>query len=123
MKDVFDKLTTLLTGLNIFKVISRYKGEFEEGADWNPIFPACYIRLTGVRPELIGSQGEVLKHRVSFSIYIADADRDEPAVLELIDAVAGIAEIDQNPVFLGNISWGGYAKGVEMYIIELETVV
>lgn len=122
MKELFDLLISKLQTIGVFSLVARYKGEFEEGADWNPIFPACFIRLTGVRPELIGSSGEVLKHRVSFVLYIADKDRDEPLVLELIDAVAGITDIDENPVFLNSISWGGYARGVEVYQIEVDLI-
>jgi len=122
MKEIFNSLIDTLRSLNIFSIVDRYKGEFDEGTDWNPVWPACYVRLTNIKPESISSGREVLKYRVSFTLYVANQDRDGLTILDLIEKVSRIITVDNRPIILVDISWAGYIKGTEIYTIEYKMI-
>lgn len=54
--------------------VESYRGEFEEGNDWNPIFPVCFVRLRQLSSPIISAAGEGLKDEMRFALYIGNKD-------------------------------------------------
>lgn len=100
----------------------EYRGEFDEGGEWNPKFPCGLIDIVGMKPELRDTSGEVMKKRYSAVIYAAD-ERDSFELAEDIFNNLNGARIE----YLGEwgviesdrielLGWRGRIKVVQIYL-------
>ena len=76
-------LRTELTGVKI----GRYKGEFEENSDWNPVFPIVLQRLHSYRPTQKNMLGQVIAADTSITLYIANKDINDSVGLDTLESV------------------------------------
>lgn len=91
LKEIIQKIETELKTISGLKV-GRYKGEFEEGVDWSPVFPIVLQRLDDWQPVQKNMQGKVMKADTRLTLYIADKDINSSAGLDVIESV--ISKLD-----------------------------
>ena len=130
LKEIFKGLEELVRDKIPTVKVGRYKGEFEEGADWNPAFPAVLIRVNSLLPTERNMSGQVISYSAEFTLYIADRDMNQPSGLDTIEAV--INTIEDNSIT--NDDYGteydmkvgddgmkflGYGNQVEVYILNV----
>lgn len=110
----------------------RYKGEFEEDADWNPEFPIALVQVTGSIPQVELINGVKAYNKLLVTIYAADKDIEDRICLDRVEAIqgmineAGSIEVEDNtdylyyPISELGFKLHGYFKGVEVNKIEAE---
>jgi len=141
---IFDALKTGIAELDESgrMYVERYKGEFEEGADWNPRFPCALIRFMGMYKFVEGKDSNILLRNSKVMVYCAVINKSEPAILDLIETLMEYfnnttlqiditpdptdEETDPEKVYTyatldledDNCNFHGYYKGVEVYTIN-----
>lgn len=70
LKEIFNLVqSTLKTALSI-EAVYEYKGEFEEGVDWDPSFPCVFIQADNpYEPMARSADNSVLKYKSTFTLY------------------------------------------------------
>lgn len=106
------------------KKVDYYKGEFEEGVEWNPIFPVVFTNCTQINPKLAGSK--ILTGTLIINIYtgIKIEDEDQTTLFEnlvlFLNSLNEDAGLSSEFVFeIKLILLQGYFYGIEAYRIEL----
>ena len=120
-------LETLKADYPLIK-IGRYKGEFEDGSEWSPVFPCVFQRLNNYTPLAKGMQREVLDAVTGITLYVADKDINSSKGLDLLEDVIELFNgvTLQTPGFTATayirdegMELFGYMKGVEVYILQI----
>lgn len=129
IKEIYDAVENLLK--TEAECVRRYKGEFENDSDWNPILPCIMIRIDRVTASLVTTDNSVEGNEIEFALYVAAKNINESDTLVLCEKVYD--KLDDNTIRitidnenvelqrkLGDITYFGYEKGVEIYKIELK---
>lgn len=142
-KKIFLELITQLKGLKdsedpeavpILSRVQRYKGELEEGSQWNPTFPIAFVQFAGYRPEAEATDGQWLSERLYFRLYIGDRNASSPDGLDALEAVIDFFNSKDIQITLneGNKQTFkvkiakeggdlyGYIVGVDAYVLLIE---
>lgn len=82
----------ILTGIEGLNSVERYKGEFEDGAEWTPAYPAVKIEYTSNEPVEYSADGSSAVTGSVFTIFIANRDLNEPVVLRLLEDVINLLD-------------------------------
>lgn len=108
----------------------RYKGEFEEGADWNPQFPCALVRMMKMAPEGTTMSNSRFGYSTKLMIYIADRDIQESKTLDTVEYLIGLfdsAEMETEDgkyfrTFIADegINFYGYGNQVEIYTLTID---
>lgn len=102
LKEIRDQLIgDIKTALPTLNKIDRYRGELEEGSEWNPDSEAVFVQVIGYKPRLKAADGTILKKTVVVRIYAGANTRHDKDALDivepLIDLFAGSNfEVDGN---------------------------
>jgi hypothetical protein len=129
LKEILEKLEEVIQTEHPEIYVRRYKGEFEEGADWNPDFPCFLYRLTKAGKAITGMTGASLINEARITAYIADRDMNSPAALDVIE---DLIELDGMEIELikgkyfrvrlddeNGFQFYGYGPQVEVYTMHL----
>lgn len=108
----------------------RYKGEFEDGADWNPQFPCALVRVLKMTPEVTGMSNSRLGYVTKMVIYIGDRETNESKTLDTVEYLIGLFdsaefETEDGKYFHTAIgeegfSFHGYGSQVEVYTLTID---
>jgi len=73
LKEIFNSVqSTIKTALSI-DMVEEYKGEFEEGVDWDPSFPCVFIQADNpFEPTTHSMDNSVEKYKSTFTLYCGD---------------------------------------------------
>lgn len=73
LKEIFNLVqSTIKTALSI-DMVQEYKGEFEEGVDWDPSFPCVFIQTDNpFEPTVHNMDDSVGKYKSTFTLYCGD---------------------------------------------------
>lgn len=129
LKEILGKLEEVIQTERPEMHVGRYKGEFEEGADWNPQFPCFLYRLTKAGKAITAMNGAALKYEARITAYVADRDMTSPAALDVIE---DLIELDGMEIELikgkyfrvrlddeNGFQFYGYGPQVEVYTMHL----
>lgn len=134
IKDIFTQLKTDITaGVASLEMVEQYRGEFEEGTDWNPRASACFLQLTGYKPFVKHSDGSSGKAMTTFKIYAgANLKQDKnamdvtEAVITLLDGAKLTIESSGKTYTMSIMAEGmefiSYNKGFEAYAFYLSVI-
>lgn len=109
----------------IVKEVRYYKGEFEEGSQWNPFFPAVFVNAPLINPGQEGSE-KWLKAAMTVNIYTAikmeNAEQTEffENLILYINNLNSDTDLKTQYTFeMKPAVLVAYVAGVEAYRIEL----
>lgn len=107
------------------KDVGYYKGEFEEGSQWNPTFPIVFFNAPFINPGLAGSE-KWLKADVTINAYIGFKMENQEQTelfaefLLWLNNLNDDADLKKEYTFdLKPATLQAYVAGVEAYKIEL----
>lgn len=132
LKELLNKIEdTIKTQMPTVKV-GRYKGEFEEGSDWNPTFPIVLQRLNNYSPIQKNTMNRVTAAETGITLYVADKDINSSKGLDTLEDVLDcfdgeVLSLESNgATYTVNVSIHddgcklyGYIKGVEIYTVQI----
>lgn len=126
--DELDKLNSLIRN-NVYEIPEDYKGEFEEGADWNPEFPAIKTTIEEIVPDAGEIGGQALFFKLDLIVYSAFERNDTEQLKtakKLLDVLNRANELRKpsitDPTTMehkGTILYS-YAYGVAVYKSTIE---
>lgn len=91
IKEIRDQLITdIQTELGSLSKVDKYRGEFEEGSDWNPTDTACFIQVVGYKPKVKTASNTVLKSSVIIRIYSGANFRHNKDGLDVTEAIISL---------------------------------
>jgi len=136
---LLELFTTLLediqTAVPEFKRVDRYKFEFEQGTDWDPEYPICFMRYDGIKPNprTVIADGSYTKAYIYLTLFIGDEDINSPVVLDKVEKVQSlfvnsfitipVESVDRKfniTLSENGTELHGYVKGVEVYRVGLK---
>ncbi len=100
-----------------------YKGEFEEGSQWNPVFPIVMINCSTVTPELTSQQGW-LSVKATLGVYVGiklDEENQQEFFAEFLRWITTL-NIDGYDIEVQAGTLTGYFGGVEAYKFDATVV-
>lgn len=129
IKEIRDQLITdIQENIGSLSKVDKYRGEFEEGSDWNPTDTACFIQVIGYKPKVRSSANTLLKSTVLIRIYSGANFRHNKDGLDVTEAVislvdGGLLDVDGS-LYRMAISEDGfdfiyYERGFEGYAFNL----
>lgn len=130
LKELFDFISVnIKTSVSSLERFESYGGEFEENADWNPVFPCAYYELEKYKPVLKDSSGTGLDFEANANIYVADK-HSAIGIMESVLAYFNGLSIDlrdDDEVFIAHfniqveeVKLIGWRKVVEIYQILIK---
>lgn len=129
IKEIRDQLITdIQTEIGSLSKVDKYRGEFEEGSDWNPTDTACFIQVVGYKPKVKTAANTVLKSSVIIRIYSGANFRHNKDGLDVTEAVialvnGGLLTVDGNQYRMSLADEGFdfiyYERGFEGYAFNL----
>lgn len=132
LKELLNKIEEELKAQLPTVKVGRYKGEFEEGTDWSPVFPVIFFRLNDYVPTNKSTGGKVLSADTGITLYVADKDINSSKGLDTIEDAIGCFDgvvfkfLSNNATVTVNVSIHdegfklyGYIKGVEVYTLQI----
>lgn len=113
------------SNFTIVKEVGYYKGEFEEGSQWNPIFPSVFVNAPLINPGQEGSE-KWLKAAMTVNVYAAFR-METPEQTEFFEALLlYINNLNDDTDLKTQYTFEmkpavlvAYVAGVEAYRIEL----
>ncbi len=125
---IYDNLEKLIDYLKAnmtqIKLVDYYRGEFEsETSEWNPVFPAALLNLSGFtkKEESITS---VITGDVIINVFAAIKFEDAAQRLvldQLITTLNSLFDFEDMMLRLNSVQLHGYFFGIHIYRIELVT--
>lgn len=113
-------ITKILTDFPEFREVRYYKGEFEEGVDWNPIFPIVLLNCDTFA-EGVGTQSGWVTTKLTLNCYVAIQLEDAAQKILFSNFIKTITAFTvgeyQYRASAGTLI--GYTHGIEMYRIPL----
>ena len=120
IRDALINTISMETGLGI--PCFRYRGELEEGSEWNPVLPAVFVQVTDFEPKSIIADGS--SATLEYGVMLIMGAKDDSSMLAetLFDYFDGVELSD------GDDSWSvsavkaellGYVKCVEIHKVFL----
>ena len=127
IKEIIDSLIAQLPkSVDTVKTADRYRGEFEENSEWNPVFPSVFFQVNEFKPEGLMSDGRTVKKRVFLTVYCANEYEAAELAESVYDFLDGIAVMDESGVYRNMSCTGGKLHGwfqrVEVYKIEVTII-
>lgn len=135
LKAIFAELISFIKDAVPGLPVSRYKGEFEEGSEWNPVFPSCFIQYSGLKPmeALKLTDGSYQKAFIYVNIFVGDHDYTEPAVLDMVETLQSLFVKSRLTINIDAVDYSfniflseegtqnfAYTKGAELYRIAVK---
>lgn len=74
------------------ELVDRYRGEFEEGADWNPAPTVCFIRAVGYRKRIKAADGSGLRKTGVFMLYAGGNLRNGKDGLDVAESLINMLD-------------------------------
>lgn len=99
-----------------------YRGEFEEGAEWNPVLPAVFVQCTDLEPKNFTAGGSSGVMEYGVSLYCGDKEDSTLLAESLFDYFDGVQlSAGDNRWFVTAVKAEliGYIKSVEIHKILL----
>jgi hypothetical protein len=107
------------------KACAYYKGEFEDGSEWNPVFPSVFVNCSQVLPAR-ESSAKWLTANLILNIYVGvklEVEDQQNFFNELIKFINNFNEdTSLNKIYtfkLNSITLKGYFYNIEAYQLEL----
>lgn len=125
MLELIQQLKTFIIQLGIFGLVDIYRNEFVQGSDWNPVFPACFIRLESLDTNVIAADGRNLDEVATIILYVAarfDPAYDTPSAIELAESLFNQLDSFEHEgvtVTQNNIKFVESGYGTDIYSIQL----
>jgi hypothetical protein len=122
--DIMNALTASVTAeFPEVKECRYYKGEFEEGSEWNPVFPVVFINCSSLLPD-VESQDGWRQARETFNVFVGIRmeQADQQTFLANFIRFITSLRIDGCIVEASAITLAGYFSGIEAYKIELNVI-
>lgn len=120
---LIDKIKTRFYELNS---CTYYKGEFEDGSEWNPVFPAVFLNASGIQP-LTETTNEWIFAKIILNVFVAvklEVDDQQiflDSFLKYLNSLYSDLELTAEYKFkINTITLKGYFYGIEVYQIEFE---
>ena len=92
IREAIEKIQSIISTGITGCYVSRYKGEFEEGVDWNPQFPCVMTALHSYKPINTAADGTVLSDETRIILYIADRDINASSALDTVENVLKLTD-------------------------------
>ena len=87
-KEYLEKFNSdLKAGVTSLIDVARYKGEFEEGQDWDPNPPQVFTRFEGTSDVTHSGDQEIETYKIPLTLFIVARDYEEASVLDVVDSV------------------------------------
>jgi hypothetical protein len=124
LKELRNDLISFISSIPGVNRCTKYRGELEEGSEWNPVFPSSFVNFTAVTPLSHSADSRMIgRNRFAAEIYVADrhdcADLTETITNEL-DATEITLGENIYQVKLIEISLLGYVRSVEIWKLKIE---
>ncbi|MDI6804933.1 MAG: hypothetical protein QME58_14025 [Bacteroidota bacterium] len=112
------------------KELGSYSGQFEEGGEWNPLFPAVFASIVKAEP-IIETDTIIIGFSITANIYVGIKNNISSNrafldnILNIMDgfgisfptSVPGVVKFSTEAVFLH-----GYFFGIDVYRIEVNII-
>lgn len=116
-----------------YRIVDRYRGEFEEGSEWNPGPSACFIRVLGFKKRTRAADGTGLKNTAVLRIYAGANLKHGLDALDMVEELVtmldgGQLEIESSgEKYRLSVSQEGmdmifYANGFEGYAFNITAI-
>lgn len=125
MLTIIQQLIEFISNLQVFSLVSIYRNEFAEGADWHPVFPCCFIRMESLDSTVIDTSGQSLGEVATLIIYVAaryDPTADTVSAIELTENLFNsLADFNYygNVITQNNIRYVESKYGIDIYSIQI----
>ncbi len=103
LKTIRDQLKTDIKATNEFQLVDKYRGEFEEGSEWNPTATACFLQVIGFKPRVKAADGNVIKSTVLIRIYAGTLGKYDRDALDGAEYIYNL--LDGHTLESGNEQW------------------
>lgn len=132
---IYSTLDTLIDKIGTacgsdIKELGRYKGEFEENGEWNPVFPAVLVNISKAEP-ILETHTSIIGFSITANIYIVvknditDNRTFLDNFLNILDgfglsfpeSISGVTKFTTESVNLH-----GYFHGVDVYRAEVTII-
>lgn len=126
IKELRDELITFISSVANLAKCDRYKGEFEENAEWNPMLPCAFVNFISIKPVSYSASAGILgNNKYTVDIYVA-GKYDSSEIAEAITNELDEVEIEINDysykVKISGIALLGLIKTVEIWKINVELI-
>ena len=127
IKDIFNELETdIKSGIEGLAAVRQYNGEFEDDAEWNPIFPIVLWELVSYLPKVKDGEGKILTQELEVNFYCGNK-RDATDLLEnLINYLDGfyieVPDIGLYRVEIQECKLMGWQKNVQIYVVNAKII-
>lgn len=105
------------------KECKYYKGEFEEGSQWNPVFPVAFVNCSAFNPQQTSQNGWIAT-KASVGVYVGiklDEKSQQEFFSDFIQWLTTLyADGYEIEVQAGNLV--GYFSGIEAYKFDVTVV-
>ena len=75
-----------------FGTVDKYRGEFEEGSDWNPSHSACFLRVMNYRSRVRAADGRGIRKSVVIKVYAGSNFRHGKDALDMIEGLINMLD-------------------------------
>ncbi|MBW7888388.1 MAG: hypothetical protein H3C35_08520 [Bacteroidetes bacterium] len=100
-----------------------YKGEFEEGSQWNPVFPIVLANCTALTPEQTSQKGWIAR-KAALGVYVGlqlDDEDQQQFFTEFIEWLTTLF-LEGYELEVQAVNLLGYFNGIEAYKFDLTVV-
>lgn len=117
----------LKESLSSVRVVRQYCGEFEDDAEWHPVFPAVFWEVVSYSPLVRDGEGKVLHSTIEANLYCADKKDTIELIEQIINALEGYYIIDNelgifNRIEIHETKLFGWQKNIQIYAINVKII-
>ena len=96
IKEVIDVLIAgMPASVSAIKKADRYRGEFEEGSDWNPTFPIVLFRVEELKTDTLLADGVYARKTLEGTVYCGNDYEAAELMESVVDYLNGtMIELD-----------------------------
>lgn len=133
LKEILSAVKEKLETLDGISKAEVYKGEYEDGSNWKPVYPSVFYSFNGYKPQLRSKGGIVIGDITQVRIYGADKSLSEAKGLEFIESVIDLLDgarltviIDKDTSYIFNVEIADngmepykYSKGLQSFTLDV----
>lgn len=123
--EIIEKLIKKIKNRFAEVICDYYKGEFEEGSEWNPQFPSVFLNCTQLLPGTENPRYWIdstmtMNIYVGIKLEITEQQNFLDEIIKFVNRLNDDSELNEIYVFrMNSITLKGYFYGIEVYQIEL----
>lgn len=90
LKEIRDQLIADIKSALSITHTDKYRGELEEGSEWNPSSESIFVQVVSYRPKVKANDNRVLKSSAVIKIYAGANTKHDKDALDLIESLINL---------------------------------